>query len=66
MNLPNENSHQVFKSRRVRYARLNHWLTSCKSAELVSRQKILRREPGRDGKILSDHRQDCNNEVHRL
>ena len=24
------------------------------------------REPGRDGKILSDHRQDGNDEVHRL
>ena len=23
-------------------------------------------EPGRDGKILSDHRQDGNDEVHRL
>ena len=26
----------------------------------------VRREPGRDGKILSDHRQDGNDEVHRL
>ena len=26
----------------------------------------MRREPGRDGKILSDHRQDGNDEVHRL
>ena len=25
-----------------------------------------RREPGRDGRILSDHRQDGNDEVHRL
>ena len=25
-----------------------------------------RREPGRDGKILCDHRQDGNDEVHRL
>ena len=23
-------------------------------------QKLIRREPGRDGKILSDHRQDTN------
>ena len=29
-------------------------------------KKIARREPGRDGKILSDHRQDGNDEVHRL
>ena len=29
-------------------------------------KKIVRREPGRDGKILSDHRQDGNDEVHRL
>ena len=26
-------------------------------------KKILRREPGRDGKILSDHSQDRNDEV---
>ena len=25
-------------------------------------KKIVRREPGRDGKILSDHRQDGNDE----
>ena len=30
-------------------------------------KKIVRREPGRDGNILiSDHRQDGNDEVHRL
>ena len=29
-------------------------------------KKIVRREPRRDGKILSDHRQDGNDEVHRL
>ena len=29
-------------------------------------KKNVRREPGRDGKILSDHRQDGNDEVHRL
>ena len=29
-------------------------------------KKIVRREPGRDGKILSDHRQDSNDELHRL
>ena len=29
-------------------------------------KKIERREPGRDGKILCDHRQDGNDEVHRL
>ena len=29
-------------------------------------KKIVRRETGRDGKILSDHRQDGNDEVHRL
>ena len=34
--------------------------------ELASRSKIVRREPGRDGKILSDHRQDGNVEAHRL
>ena len=28
-------------------------------------KKIVRREPGRDGKILSDHRQDGNG-AHRL
>ena len=27
---------------------------------------IVRREPGRDRKIYSDHRQDGNDEVHRL
>ena len=39
---------------------------SCKIiAELASRYKIVRREPGKDGKmILSDHsRQDGNDEV---
>ena len=25
---------------------------------IASRQKSVRREPGRDGKILSDHRED--------
>ena len=44
--------------------KLHHWLTSCKSAELASRYKIVRRERGRDGKILSDHRQDGNVEAH--
>ena len=29
-------------------------------------KQIVRREPGRDGKILCDHRQDGNDEVHRL
>ena len=29
-------------------------------------KKNVRCEPGRDGKILSDHRQDGNDEVHRL
>ena len=29
-------------------------------------KKNVRREPGRDGKILCDHRQDGNDEVHRL
>ena len=29
-------------------------------------KKIVRREPGRDRKILCDHRQDGNDEVHRL
>ena len=28
-------------------------------------KKIVRREPGRDGKILCDHRQDGNDEDHR-
>ena len=50
----------------VAYRAYNHWLTSCKSAELASRHKIVRREPGRDGKILCDHRQDGHDEVHRL
>ena len=29
-------------------------------------KKIVKRGPGRDGKILSGHRQDGNDEVHRL
>ena len=29
-------------------------------------KKIVRREPGRDGKILCDHRQGGNDEVPRL
>ena len=29
-------------------------------------KKNVRREPGRDGKILSDHRQDGNDDVQRL
>ena len=29
-------------------------------------KKIERREPGRDAKIFSDHRQDGNDEVRRL
>ena len=29
-------------------------------------KKTVRREPGRDGKIFCDHRQDGNDEVHRL
>ena len=29
-------------------------------------KKIVMREPRRDGKTLSDHRQDGNDEVHRL
>ena len=29
-------------------------------------KKVVRRESGRDGKILSDHRQDSDDEVHRL
>ena len=29
-------------------------------------KKIVRREPVRDGKILCDHGQDGNDEVHRL
>ena len=32
----------------------------------LHRDKIVRREPGRDGKILSDHRHEGNDEVHRL
>ena len=28
-------------------------------------KKIVRREPGRDGKILCDHRQDGNDEVQK-
>ena len=35
-------------------------------ALIVLRRKIAMREPGRDGKILSDHRQDGNDEAHRL
>ena len=30
------------------------------SAQLASRSKFVRREPGRDGKILRGHRQDGN------
>ena len=38
-----------------------YWLTSCTSAELASRLKTIKRElPGRDGKILRDHTQECN------
>ena len=33
---------------------------------LIFRDRLVTREPGRDGKILSDHRQDGNDEVHRL
>ena len=40
--------------------RRNTRLTSCKSAEHVSRYKFLRREPGRDGKILRGHGRDGN------
>ena len=29
-------------------------------------KKVVRREPRRDGKIICDHRQDGNDEVHRL
>ena len=29
-------------------------------------KKNVRREPGIDGRILSDHRQDGNDEIHRL
>ena len=29
-------------------------------------KKIVRREPARDGQILSNRRQDGNDEVHRL
>ena len=32
----------------------------------IAIKKIVRREPGGDGRILSDHRQDGNDEVHRL
>ena len=38
--------------------KLIHSLTSCKNAELASRYKLIRREPGRYGKIFRDHRQD--------
>ena len=39
----------------------------CKSAELASRyKKIIRREPVKDGKILSDNRQDGYVEAYRL
>ena len=53
----------VFKLSVVKF---NRWLTSCKSAGLASRKKNLRREPGRDGKILCDRRQDGNDEINRL
>ena len=42
------------------YSTVNQWLTSCKSAELASQWKFERREPGRDGKILSYNRKDGN------
>ena len=29
-------------------------------------KKIVRRESGRDWKVLNDHKQDGNDEVHRL
>ena len=46
--------------------KINHQLTSRKIAELALRQKFVRREPGKDGKILRDRRQHGNDEVHRL
>ena len=33
---------------------------------VTTHRNSIRREPGRDGKILCDHRQDGNDEVHRL
>ena len=41
----------VAERRRENVSKLkfNHWLTSCKSAELASRLKFVRRELGRDG-----------------
>ena len=36
--------------------KFNYWLTGCKSAELASRKKSVRRElMGRDGGKISDH-----------
>ena len=49
--------------------RTHDFRTSRCAAYLLDRsgdKKIVRHEPGRDGKILSDHRQDGNDEVHRL
>ena len=40
--------------------------TTTRVLNLHRDKKIVRREPGRDGKILCDHRQDGNDEVHRL
>ena len=54
----------VAKSARTREVKFNHGLTKCKSAELASRYKNHRREPGIDVKIFSDHkRQDGNTAV---
>ena len=42
-------------------------LVSCAiNSRYRKKKKKVRREPGRDGKILCDHRQDGNDEVHRL
>ena len=41
-------------------------LPCCRFMSRIFFPCTVRREPGRDGKIVSDHRQDGNDEVHRL
>ena len=51
----------VAESARTQEVKFNYRLRKCKSAELATRYKNHRREPGIDLKILSDHnRQDGN------
>ena len=50
----------VTESVGTRVSKIYRWLTSCKIAETVMRESV------KDEKILGDHRQDGNGEVHRL